>query len=208
MAEPVAKGLAAVGRGGYAGPLGRADGRGTGHMPPVALQWSMAGSPGSPPWVGPTWVHDAGRGRRPVGGGSAGTIRDRHRDLRPHARGSSWDSGRGWRSILVGTRASEGGPKNPPYGHSDEVPGGGCRRPVGGRCWELRGRGDLQGHAGVDPDPAEAHGRGRRATGLLRRGVRTCMRDDRVQRSPPCVGRVEVAPRPAAPEGPRPAGLP
>jgi len=45
-------------------------------------------------------------------------------------------------------------------GHIDEVPGAGCRRPVGGRYWGLRGWGDLQWHVGVDPAPVETQVRG------------------------------------------------
>jgi len=45
-------------------------------------------------------------------------------------------------------------------GHIDEVPGAGCRRPVGGWYWELRRWGDPQGHAGVDPALVETQVRG------------------------------------------------
>src|SRR5690606_41482967 len=65
-----------------------------------------------------------------------------------------------WRSILVSPAFLKPGLKIR-QGHIDEVPGGGCRRTVGGCCWGLRGWGDLQWHAGVDPTPAETQVRGR-----------------------------------------------
>jgi len=46
-------------------------------------------------------------------------------------------------------------------GHIDEVPGAGCRRPVGGWCWELRKKGDPQWHAGVDPAFVETQAGGK-----------------------------------------------
>ena len=64
-----------------------------------------------------------------------------------------------WCSILVVAASFEGGAQNPSR-HIDEVPGAGFRRPVGGLCWELRMRGDLQWHVGVDPSSAEAQVRG------------------------------------------------
>jgi len=59
-----------------------------------------------------------------------------------------------WCSILVITADLKAGLKIR-QGHTDEVPGAGCRRPVGGWYWELRGWGDLQWHVGVDPAPVE-----------------------------------------------------
>src|SRR5690554_6412806 len=66
----------------------------------------------------------------------------------------------GWCSILVRNFAAKTGLKIR-QGHIDEVSGAGRRRPVGGWCWGLRQRGDLQGHAGVDPFTAETQVRGK-----------------------------------------------
>jgi len=67
-------------------------------------------------------------------------------------------------------------------GHIDEVPGAGCWRPAGGWYWELRWKGDPQGHAGVDPPAAETQVRGLEAYGL---GWNLCVVESCVQRSLP-----------------------